>query len=160
MLELNAPLLWVIAGLILLCIELVGVPGFVVGSAGVAAVITAPFALFSPVAVQWIIWALVTYKLIGYARKFVPRPTAVIQASTEARALKAIPAGQKGRVRYEGSIWDAKCDVEGLSIPEGEDLFVLERRGNVLIVVPERLASGRDKPQPNPPPEAASDTVA
>ena len=148
MLELNAPLLWVIAGLVLLCIELVGVPGFMVGSAGVAALFAAIVAMFAPVAVQWVVWAIVTAKLISYARRFVPKETTDIKESTEARALKAIPAGQKGRVRYAGSIWDAKCDIESLSIPEGEDLYVMERRGNLLIVIPERLASGRDTPDP------------
>ena len=158
MLELNAALLWLIVGACLLCIELVGIPGFVVGSAGIAAILTSPIALFAPLPVQWIVWAIATAKLIQYARKLVPKNTAVFQESTEARALKAIPAGQKGRVRYEGSIWDAKCDVEDLSIPAGEDLYVLERRGNILIVIPERLAAGRDRPQSTPP-DTASDTA-
>ena len=150
MFELNAPLLWVIAGLVLLCIELVGVPGFMVGSAGIAALFAAIVALFAPVAVQWVVWALVTVKLITYARRFVPKETTDIKESTEARSLKEIPAGQKGRVRYAGSIWDAKCGIEGMSIPAGEDLYVMERRGNLLIVIPDRLASGRDISEPPP----------
>lgn len=159
MIELNAPLLWLIVGGLLLGIELIGVPGFVVGSAGIAAILTAPIAIITPIPIQWIVWAIATAKLIGYARRLVPKNTAVFQESTEATALKAIPAGQKGRVRYAGSIWDAKCDIADLSIPAGEDLYVLERRGNVLIVIPERLAAGRDTSQSSPP-EAASDTVA
>lgn len=159
MLELNAALLWLIVGAGLLCLELIGIPGFVVGSAGVAAILTAPVALVTPVAFQWVVWAIATAKLIQYARKLVPKNTVVFQESTEARALKAIPAGQKGRVRYAGSIWDAKCDIEDLSIPAGEDLYVLERRGNILIVIPERLAAGRDKHQSSPSDTASTDTA-
>ena len=82
MLELNAALLWLIVGACLLCIELVGIPGFVVGSAGIAAILTAPIALFAPLVVQWIVWAIATAKLIQYARKLVPKNTVVFQESS------------------------------------------------------------------------------
>ncbi|WP_017324282.1 NfeD family protein [Synechococcus sp. PCC 7336] len=134
---------WAIVGIILLATELIGIPGFLFGSAGVGALLAALVSLVFPLAVQWLVWFWVTVILIFLSRRCVPQQSFDLEESREARSLTEIPAGKKGRVRYSGSIWNAKCEVEDLTIPAGLDLYVIERQGNTLIVMPEHFVNSQ-----------------
>jgi membrane protein implicated in regulation of membrane protease activity len=135
----TAPLIWLVVGLALIASELLVLPGLVAGSVGLAAAIAGLVALVAPIPVQWLVWLGLSVIFILLSRRLVPKESRALQESREAYALSPIPAGKKGRVRYAGSIWNARCEVEDLEIAAGQDLYVLERQGNTLIVMPARL---------------------
>ena len=37
---------------------------------------------------------------------------------------------------YEGNSWQARCEDEQTSIEPDKEVFVVERKGNTLIVIP------------------------
>ncbi|WP_439648944.1 NfeD family protein [Leptolyngbya ohadii] len=47
--------------------------------------------------------------------------------------------GQTGRVIYEGNSWQARCEDEGMTIAPNQRVYVVDRRGTTLIVIPESL---------------------
>jgi len=89
---------------------------------------------------QIAIWMLLSCVLVyfGYRINQQRTPTK-IQDATEAEALTAITPYQPGRVLYEGSSWRAKC-AEGVeSIAPHEKLYVIDRQGTTLVVMPMHL---------------------
>lgn len=59
--------------------------------------------------------------------------------ATEAKTMTEILPGKIGRVLYEGSLWQARCDDRTLQVPSNQTVYVLRREGNTLIVAPEIL---------------------
>lgn len=130
---------WSIAGLGLIAAEFF-LPGLIAGSVGLAALLTAGLAwLGVPIAVQLIAWGALSSVFAALSRRLVPRGSAQMEEPREARSLSAIPAGQLGRVSYQGSIWNARCSIPQLDIPAEQDLYVVERQGNTLLVMPAKL---------------------
>lgn len=132
-------LLWLIAGVILCVMELVLPTAFVEAILGVSALIVAALALVVPqVAIQVLLWLVLSVLLTVLTRRFVPtsKATAAIADATEGRTLTEIPAGLSGRVLYEGNSWAARCDDPGLAIAPNEAVYVVGRRGNTLLVMP------------------------
>jgi membrane protein implicated in regulation of membrane protease activity len=72
-------------------------------------------------------------------RGMVPKESSDLRPSTEAEVVIDIPPGYAGEVAYEGSLWKARCQVSDIAIPTGEQVHVVGRRGNTLIVIPTRF---------------------
>lgn len=62
-----------------------------------------------------------------------------IRDATEAKTIADILPGKTGKVLYEGTIWQARCNDKTIAIASDQTVFVLEREGNTLIVAPENL---------------------
>ncbi|MFQ3584909.1 MAG: NfeD family protein [Cyanobacteriota bacterium] len=130
---------WIIIGLVLIAAELF-LPELVAGSVGLAALLAGLLAYLGlPIWVQFSAWIGVSIVLIILSRRLVPHGSAHLEESREARAVTAIPAGERGRVSYLGSTWNAKCSIPTLEIQAGQDLYVVERQGNTLIVMPTKM---------------------
>jgi membrane protein implicated in regulation of membrane protease activity len=73
-------------------------------------------------------------------RRFLPtgKPK-TIDDDKEATTLTEIPAGQTGRVLYEGNSWQAKCGDQELAIAANQAVYVIGRKGTTLIVMPDYL---------------------
>jgi len=73
-------------------------------------------------------------------RLFTPkRRVSITGDDLEARAISGIPAGDIGRVLYEGNSWRAKCADEERDIAPNEAVHVVSREGNMLIVLPSKM---------------------
>ncbi len=135
-------LFWLVIGLSLIGAELF-IPGLVAGSMGTAALIASALAWLSwPVWSQGLIWLGLSSGFAMLSRRLVPKTSTQIEDDKEARAVSFIPAGQVGRAAYLGSTWNARCSIPDVDIREGQDLFIVERKGNTLIVMPASLLHG------------------
>jgi membrane protein implicated in regulation of membrane protease activity len=135
---------WLIIGVALCTIELlVPLPTFLIaGAMGVAALVTAAIALLLPIpALQILAWMLISVLLARVSRRFIPKDSLKLQDSSEGVTLTEIPAGETGRVQYEGGSWKARCDNPKIAIAAQEKIIVLRRQGTTLIVVPENWLS-------------------
>jgi membrane protein implicated in regulation of membrane protease activity len=132
--------LWLAVGIGLIVFE-VFLPELVAGPVGVAALMMAGLAFLGiPDWIQVVVWLVLSFGLILLGRKLMPHGNVVeLEESREARAVSTIPPGEKGRVSYQGSVWNARCNITTLEIPAGQDLYVVERQGNTLIVMPAKL---------------------
>jgi membrane protein implicated in regulation of membrane protease activity len=82
-----------------------------------------------------------------WVRPLFLQPKKKIQAdATEAKTLIEIKPGEVGRVLYEGSSWQARCEDKSIALAANQRVYVLRREGNMLIIVPEDFF---DAPQPN-----------
>lgn len=137
----TAAMYWLIAGIALLGFEIL-VPELIAGAIGLAALVTSVAALFLPVGFQVAVFVGLAITFVIWGRKLVPRDSPALEESRDARALEAIPAGRKGRVRYAGSNWNARCIHDTVSITADQELYVVERQGNTLLVMPAKMLSG------------------
>ncbi len=132
---------WFVAGLVLLALELfVPIPTLLVaGVLGIAAIAVAGILALvpMPLAIQFLIWAMISGGLGWYSRRFVPKGLGKIREADEALTISEILPGQTGRVKYEGNSWKARCDDPETAIAINEKVYVLRRQGTTLIVMPE-----------------------
>jgi membrane protein implicated in regulation of membrane protease activity len=56
--------------------------------------------------------------------------------NTVAKTLTDIPAGEKGRVLYEGGSWAAQCADPTMTIPPDCPVQVIRQQGTTLVVMP------------------------
>ncbi|MEN9204182.1 MAG: NfeD family protein [Thermostichales cyanobacterium BF4_bins_65] len=135
-------LFWLILGLVLIAAELF-LAELVAGSLGVAAWVVAILAwLQVPSWVQVLVWAGLSPIFLLLARRYIPqKDSGELWESREAKALGRILPGQKGRVVYLGSTWPARCSIPNVVIEANQDLYVVERQGNTLLVMPTHLLS-------------------
>ncbi|BAZ44192.1 hypothetical protein NIES4102_11990 [Chondrocystis sp. NIES-4102] len=138
----NPTVLWLIAGGIFCCLELVFPTAFVSFMMGVAAFIVAIISLVFPnhslLMGLWLI--LATGLTLTSRRFFTPKRSKVLTGDdTQAIAVSGIPAGSVGRVLYEGNSWQAKCADETRDIAPNEPLYIVRRQGNTLIVLPSQM---------------------
>ncbi len=138
----NPVQLWLVVGVVLLLVELeVPIPTFfVAGALGVGALLAAVTAWVIPIAgVQVAVWLLSSAGFALWSRRFVPKDAPQLRDAEEAIALTAIPQGGIGRVQYEGSSWRARCADPNVAIAPQQKVYVVERQGTVLVVMPETL---------------------
>jgi membrane protein implicated in regulation of membrane protease activity len=130
---------WLILGTLLCLMELFIPTAFVESTLGISAFIVALAALVMPsFSVQIVLWMILSLIFIFLLQRFVPKRTPyILQDSTEARTITAIPPGETGRVLYEGNSWQARCDDEDTTIPPDQPVVVVSRKGNTLYVIPE-----------------------
>ena len=131
-------LTWVIIGVALCTMELLIPTAFIESALGVSAFVVA---LLSFVVSGWnyqiVLWMIVSLLLFWALKRFVPNRTAsTLREATEARTTTAIAPGQTGRVIYEGNSWQARCEDRHIGIEPNQEVFVVERKGNTLIVIP------------------------
>ncbi|NEQ97149.1 MAG: NfeD family protein [Cyanothece sp. SIO2G6] len=131
--------LWLFGGLVGLAFGMfIGEPG--IAAIGLAAIITAIAAITIPqLSLQLIIWVILSLALAVVMRGMVPQESSELKPSTEAEVVIDIPPGYVGEVAYEGSLWRARCQVSDIAIPTGEQVQVVGRKGNTLIVIPTRF---------------------
>ena len=131
-------LIWVIIGVALCAMELLIPSAFIESALGVSAFIVALLSFVVPGWNYQIVLWMVTSLLVFWAlKRLVPNRTApTLREATEARTTTAIAPGQTGRVIYEGNSWQARCEDSKVSIESDQEVFVVERRGNTLIVIP------------------------
>lgn len=135
----SLPYLWMIAGSVLCLIEVFVPVAFVAVMMGLSAIATALLALLVPnFALQAVFWLGLSVVLIGVSRRFVHRSstTSALQDASEGEMLSALPAGQSGRVLYEGNSWRAECPDPQQAIAANEKVYIVGRRGNTLLVYP------------------------
>jgi membrane protein implicated in regulation of membrane protease activity len=136
--------IWLIISIALCAIEmLVPLPTFLIaGAMGIAALLVAAIALVLPVpAIQILVWMLISGMLAAASRRFIPRDSHQLKESSEGVTLTEIPAGETGRVKYEGGSWKARCDHPQIAIAAQQKVIILRRQGTTLIVVPENWLS-------------------
>ena len=139
---LSPSMLWLLAGSILCLVELFVPTAFVAFIMGLSAFVIAMVALIWPTAfpLQVILWLLLSTALVFVSRRFLPSGIASKNLDAkEAETLTEIPAGQTGRVMYEGNSWRARCEDELEAIAPNQTVYVVRREGNTLIVVAKNL---------------------
>ncbi len=138
----DATLLWLMAGVLLCLMEFIFPTAFVEFTMGISAVLVALLSLVVPqLGLQVAAWMGLSLLFVAVSRRFlVPRQrSTLLLDDTRGETLTAIAPGRTGRILYEGSSWQARCDDEGLAIPAQQSVYVLRREGNTLIVMPETL---------------------
>lgn len=153
------PLLWAIAGVVLVAVELV-TGTFVLLMLGLAALVTAgASALGVPLGVDVGVFGLSALALILLARPALQRrfrsdrtdgsvnagPQALLGA--EAEVVDAITAGDAGTVRIGGALWTARALHERDALATGDPVVVVDIRGATAVVT----GSGPSSPTPHPP---------
>ncbi|MGB3492329.1 MAG: NfeD family protein [Elainellaceae cyanobacterium] len=132
---------WLIVGIVLCIMEVTIPTAFVEFVMGLSAIAVALIALALPnFGLQVAIWMVLSLLLTLVSRRFVPKAgRSLVESATDATTLTAIAPGQVGRVLYEGCSWQARCDDEAEAIAADETVLVVSRRGNTLLVMPERM---------------------
>lgn len=136
--------IWLLIGISLCIIELlVPLPTFLIaGAMGLAALLVSLVALILPIpALQILAWMVISAMLAVASRRFIPKDSHQLKESSEGVTLTEIPAGETGRVQYEGGSWKAKCDNPQIAIEAQQKVIILRRQGTTLIVVPENWLS-------------------
>ncbi|MGD1866195.1 MAG: NfeD family protein [Phormidesmis sp.] len=132
--------IWVIVGVVLCLMELLLPTAFIESAFGVSAFAIAFLTLLIPslsANLQIVVWMALSFLVFWALKRFIPNNTAPsLRQATEARTTTEILPGQAGRVIYEGNSWQARCEDHGVSIPSDQEVFVVERKGNTLIVIP------------------------
>jgi len=136
-------LIWLLAGAILCLMELFLPSAFVEFMMGISAVIVAILSLagLGSLWLQVTAWLVVSTVLIVLSRRFLQprRRKSKMLDAVLAETLTTIPAGESGRVLFEGNSWRAKCDDEQLSLAPHQRVYVVGREGTTLIVMPDNL---------------------
>ena len=131
---------WLLIGIALCVVELlVPLPTFLIaGAMGIAALLVAAISLLLPIpALQVLAWMLISAMLAVVSRRFIPKDSHQLKEASEGITLTEIPAGETGRVKFEGGSWKARCDNPQIAIAANQTVIVLRRKGTTLIVVPE-----------------------
>jgi len=139
--KLSAPMIWAFLGLALWLVELL-TPLQVAGALGTAALGVALLSLVIPGwPLQFSIFLVSSAVLIWAARRYLtPKDYRdPLDQQQSGKVVLAITDGQLGRVAMGGTTWNAKSQIRGLAIPAGDEVLVVERDGNTLIVVPMHL---------------------
>ena len=131
-------LIWVTIGMVLCLMELLIPTAFLESALGLSAFVVA---LLTPIVTgpnyQVLLWVVLSFLTFWALKRFIPNRTSpALREATEARTMTAIAPGQKGRVMYEGNSWQARCNDAQAAIPPNQEVFVIERKGNTLIVMP------------------------
>ena len=140
------PLLWAIAGVVLVAVELV-TGTFVLLMLGLAALVTAgASALGAPLGVDVAVFGLSSLVLILLARPALQRrmrtdtadgrvnagPQALL--GTQAEVVEAITPGDAGTVRIGGALWTATALHDDAALRPGAAVVVVDIRGATAVV--------------------------
>jgi len=135
----TAFVVWVVLGVGLWALELLA-PGLVAGSLGTAALLVA-FAtgwITSPL-VQIFAFTVLGSLAILLSRRLLPKPMPELEEGAErgiAVVTTTLVPGRMGRVAYQGTTWNARCDAGARTLEPGTQVIVVGQRGNLLSVVP------------------------
>jgi membrane protein implicated in regulation of membrane protease activity len=108
---------------------------------GVSALIVALISLVLPqLSWQIILWMIISVTLVVLVQRWVPKQKAsALMDDVEAETLTEILPGKMGRVLYEGNSWQGRCGDESLAIAPQQKVYVVGRKGNTLLIMPENL---------------------
>ncbi|MFN4194668.1 MAG: NfeD family protein [Thermosynechococcus sp.] len=131
--------IWLIVAIILFVMELLLPTAFVEATLGLSALIVAFLSFLIPsFSIQILLWMVLSVVVVFLLRRYQPkRVPPVLKEAAEAETITKIPAGETGRVLYEGISWQARCDDPRLTIPEHQRVIIIGRQGTTLIVMPE-----------------------
>ncbi|MDM7325670.1 MAG: NfeD family protein [Thermosynechococcus sp. Uc] len=131
--------IWLIVGVILFVMELILPTAFMEATAGLSALIVAFLSPLIPsFSAQIVLWIGLSVAVVFLLRRYQPkRVPPVLRETAEGETLTKIPAGETGRVLYEGISWQARCHDPRLAIPEHQRVIIVGRQGTTLIVMPE-----------------------
>jgi membrane protein implicated in regulation of membrane protease activity len=134
-------LIWLLAGIALVVLEFIVPTAFIALTMGLSALAVALLAWFVPsLGIQVAVWLALSVGATLLLRRFMPqRKNRELEDSREATTLTQILPGETGRVIYEGNSWQARCADEGMAIAAHQKVYVVERRGTTLIVMPDNL---------------------
>ncbi|GLZ43998.1 hypothetical protein Acsp06_01830 [Actinomycetospora sp. NBRC 106375] len=140
------PLLWAIAGVVLIAVELVS-GTFVLLMLGLAALVTAgASALGVPLGADVVVFGVASAALVLLARPALQRrmrahdadgsvnagPAALLGA--EAEVVEPITGHDAGTVRIGGALWTATALHEGAALASGDPVVVVDIRGATAVV--------------------------
>ncbi|NCJ06934.1 NfeD family protein [Synechococcales cyanobacterium C] len=129
---------WVALGAIFCIAELVLPTGFSELTMGISAFIVAAISVVLPqFPIQVVLWLVLSVAIIVWLRRIQPsRSRSRLRDADEAETLTEILPGAKGRVLYEGTSWQARCQDEGVAIASQQRVYVVGREGTTLIILP------------------------
>nr|WP_290222142.1 NfeD family protein [Trichocoleus desertorum] len=133
--------LWLLIGVGFCLVELLVPTAFISSVMGVSALIVALISLVLPqLSWQIILWMIISVALVVLVQRWVPKQKAsALMDDVEAETLTEILPGKMGRVLYEGNSWQARCGDESLAIAPQQKVYVVGRKGNTLLIMPENL---------------------
>lgn len=134
---LTPTLLWLVIGVVLCLAEVVTPTAFVEFVMGISALMVAAIAHLIPFSLQILLWMTLSLTLVLLSRRFVRQKAAKKLDATDGETLTEIPAGKTGRVLYEGNSWAARCEDDNLAIAPNQKVYIVGRKGTMLIVIPE-----------------------
>ncbi|PNJ93047.1 hypothetical protein CEP14_12805 [Cylindrospermopsis raciborskii C04] len=139
----NFTAIWLLLGIILCLMELLLPTAFVQLLMGISALLVAGLSLLglSNLFLQVIVWLTLSSFLTIFSRRFftLRQTKSKILTSTVGETITEILPGKVGRVLYEGNSWRGRCDDDKLIIPPGQKVYVVDREGTTLIVMPENV---------------------
>lgn len=136
----NLAIFWILLGVALCVMELLIPTAFLESALGVSAIIVGLLTMGLAITFNWqvALWMVLSLLMFWALRRFSPRQQSpALMDATEARTITSIPAGESGRVMYEGNSWPACCSDREMAIATGQTVIVVGRQGNTLIVMPE-----------------------
>ncbi|PSB02158.1 NfeD family protein [Merismopedia glauca] len=136
---LNPTVLWLLAGSILCLMEFFLPTAFNAFSLGVGALLVGALTMVIRLSVglQIFLWMLLSLGFVYLSHRLLSQGKAhTLPEATEGETLTEILPGKTGRVLYEGNSWQARCLERSQSIGIGEKVYVVERKGTTLIVMP------------------------
>ena len=156
------PLLWAIAGVVLVAVELV-TGTFVLLMLGLAALVTAgASALGVPLGPDVAVFGLSALVLILLARPALQRrmrtdrADAPVNAGTQAllgadaEVVEPITTGDAGTVRIGGALWTARALHDGDTLATGDPVVVVDIRGATAVVTGPGHSPGPSSPSHPP----------
>lgn len=138
----NSTLIFMLAGIALCMMEFIFPTAFVSFMMGVAALAVAIVSLFVPnYLILMVLWLILAIAFTVLSRRFFTpkRKVSITGDDLEAKVISGIPAGTTGRVLYEGNSWQARCADETVDIAPNEPVYVVQKQGNTLIILPRKL---------------------
>ena len=132
-------LLWIVAGISLCILEFFVPSAFVELMMGFAALVVAGISLFTSNSVLLVsLWLILATLFTIVSRKFLtPRSKSqYLTEHNEGTIIAAIEPGKTGRVLYEGNSWRAQAADPSIAIANEEEVYIIESKGNTLIVLP------------------------
>lgn len=138
----DSTLIFIVIGVILCLMEFVFPTAFITFMMGLAAFAVAIVSLFLPhYTLLMVLWLIFATGLTFLSRRFFTpkRKITITGDDLEAKVITGIPAGTIGRVLYEGNSWQAKCADETIDIAPNEPVYVVQKQGNTLIILPRKL---------------------
>jgi membrane protein implicated in regulation of membrane protease activity len=129
---------WIGLGIVLCLMELAIPSALAEFAMGLCAIVTGFASLVIPYfGWQVLLWMVLSLVSLYGVRRFLPRSVPkILENAAEAQTLTAIAPGQKGRVLYEGSPWQGRCQDITRAIAAQTKVMVVGREGTTLIVKP------------------------
>lgn len=137
---------WILLGLALMSLEALGVPGFFLGTLGLAAVLTSLPAFFTPIPIIWLLvcFGVAAIVFFVYARPLVQRffmSEVEMRTNVEGMVGKVAVVSQEiggrsapGYVKLAGDEWRA-LPADGKAIATGTEVEIRKLEGATVYVV-------------------------